>query len=195
MKILILDTSDEKSFIALVTDDTVDFRMLPDNSRQSLSLFPTLLALLADNHTRPADLACIAVGNGPGAFTGTRIGVMTAKTMSYASRCPIITFCSLKKYVAKEEGPFSVIGDAKSRGFYVLKGYRTEHKVTYNQQAITENDKTLLESDRCISGSSSVEFAELVDPTIDQLIPLIKSELSSMNRMNARAEVQYLSTP
>lgn len=195
MKILFIDTSDDKSFIALVDNDAIDFRPLPDNSRQSLSLFPTLLRLLSDNNVRPHELSCIAVGNGPGAFTGTRIGVMTAKTMSYATRRPVITFCSLKKYVPEKQGPFTVVGDAKSRGFYTIEGYKTEHQTTFKGQATTKPDADAFENNYCITGAPAITFAEQREPSISHLIPYIQNKLSESTRSSNRAEVQYLSTP
>jgi tRNA threonylcarbamoyl adenosine modification protein YeaZ len=42
-----------------------------------------------------ADLACIAVAKGPGGFTGTRIGVVTARTVAQQLEIPLFAISSL----------------------------------------------------------------------------------------------------
>jgi tRNA threonylcarbamoyl adenosine modification protein YeaZ len=42
-----------------------------------------------------ADLACIAVAQGPGGFTGTRIGVVTARTLAQQLEIPLFTISTL----------------------------------------------------------------------------------------------------
>lgn len=53
-------------------------------------------ALLKENHLRVKDLDAIAVSEGPGSYTGLRIGVSTAKGLCYASERPLIAVSSLQ---------------------------------------------------------------------------------------------------
>jgi tRNA threonylcarbamoyladenosine biosynthesis protein TsaB len=46
--------------------------------------------LLKEAAWRPADVQLICVTTGPGSFTGLRIGVVTAKTLSYAIGAPLV---------------------------------------------------------------------------------------------------------
>ncbi|MCH9614331.1 MAG: hypothetical protein SP1CHLAM54_17110 [Chlamydiia bacterium] len=80
----------------------------------------------------------IAVGMGPGTFTGTRIGVMFGKALAKALDVPIRGFSSLKRNPPPGIGPFQAISDAKSRGFYTLKGSFDGQNLTYEAPVLVE---------------------------------------------------------
>lgn len=58
--------------------------------RHGETLLPTLAAFLADRGLGRGDLAGIVVGTGPGAFTGLRVGLATAKGLAHAARIPLV---------------------------------------------------------------------------------------------------------
>jgi tRNA threonylcarbamoyladenosine biosynthesis protein TsaB len=58
--------------------------------RHGEELLSRLGALLAQAGAEPTDLGAVVVGTGPGSFTGLRIGLATAKTLSYALGVPLI---------------------------------------------------------------------------------------------------------
>lgn len=61
---------------------------------QTKEIVITIKELLYANNLTLQDLSAIAICTGPGLFTGTRVGVMTAKTLSYAKDIPLIPFSS-----------------------------------------------------------------------------------------------------
>lgn len=117
MKFLIIDTSGPDSFAALSTGS---IELLPI-TKQSQTLLPAIQKLLGEE-----SIDFIAVGTGPGSFTGTRIGVMTAKALALSMKLPLLPFCSLKIYLPTEEGPFTLYGDAKSQGHFILQGKKEQ---------------------------------------------------------------------
>lgn len=67
----------------------------------------------------------IAVGTGPGSFTGLRVGVMTASALGYALGLPVTGVCTLEAVAATRSSgvaryPVSVVADARRGMGYVL---------------------------------------------------------------------------
>jgi tRNA threonylcarbamoyladenosine biosynthesis protein TsaB len=58
-------------------------------------LAPLVRDVLAEAHVAPTDLTGLAVGTGPGPFTGLRVGMVTALTMGHALAVPVFGVCSL----------------------------------------------------------------------------------------------------
>jgi tRNA threonylcarbamoyl adenosine modification protein YeaZ len=89
--ILAIDTATSRAVVAL---GSVDGQLIaadawPAEQRHSEELLPRIDALLRRNETRPTELAGIVVGTGPGAFTGLRVGLATAKTLAHELGLPI----------------------------------------------------------------------------------------------------------
>ncbi len=126
MNFLIIDTSSPQSFVALSRGDNLIIEHIPP-LKQSQILLPTIEKLLED-----ISIDFIAIGTGPGSFTGTRVGVMAAKALSFSKGIPLLPFCSLKIFAPSDDGPFTLYGDAKSRGFYALDGERSEGSIVFD---------------------------------------------------------------
>jgi len=196
MNILIIDTSDNNSFVALYTPATQDVIRLDPERKQSQSLLPTLIELLQKNNLRPTQLDAISIGNGPGSFTGTRIGVMAAKTLAYASKCPLVSFCSLAKYIPKNDGTFVVVSDGKRHGYYTLQGIKAGEKYTFHSMPHLVPKEELPEELHCITGDSTI--ARLERATLDPS-HLYHSATTAVKRKRfidpMRLSINYLTTP
>lgn len=73
----------------------------------------------------PADLTAIAVGAGPGPFTGLRVGLVAARTMGFALDVPVYAVCTLDVLAVEAfdtgvvEDDFLVATDARRKEVYV----------------------------------------------------------------------------
>ena len=65
-------------------------RTWPVRHQHGETLLPTLTAFLAEQGATLADLRGIVVGTGPGAFTGLRVGLATAKGLAHGLGLPIV---------------------------------------------------------------------------------------------------------
>ena len=97
--ILFIDTHDELITVALKTKDNLYIKTKESECSHSIYTMPMIASLFDDNNLNIKDLEKIIVVNGPGSFTGIRIGLSIAKTISYALNIPIKTISSLKAYL------------------------------------------------------------------------------------------------
>lgn len=73
----------------------------PRPRRQSDLLFPTLTGLFKKARLTPADLGFIAVNNGPGSFTGVRVGVSAARAIAQGLSKPLVGVSGLEALARK----------------------------------------------------------------------------------------------
>jgi tRNA threonylcarbamoyl adenosine modification protein YeaZ len=89
--ILVVDTATSEVVVAL---GTVDGELLathawPAGYRHGEQLLPSVERLLTESGLGRHDLAGIVVGTGPGAFTGLRVGLATAKALAHGLSLPL----------------------------------------------------------------------------------------------------------
>lgn len=59
-------------------------------------LQPAIASIMQREKVSFTDLAAVAVGNGPGSYTGLRVGLASAKGICFAAQLPLITISSLE---------------------------------------------------------------------------------------------------
>lgn len=121
---LAIDTATSLVGAAVLTGDGSEpvVRTAEGPRAQTELLAPLVREVLEAAGATPADLTDIAVGTGPGPFTGLRVGLVTAVTMGYALGVPVHGVCSLD--VLAEQawtggvGDLLVATDARRREVY-----------------------------------------------------------------------------
>lgn len=90
--ILLIDTATTRAVIALGAPDgsLAAQRSWIAGYRHGEELLARIDDLLGERGVEPAQLGAIAVGTGPGAFTGLRVGIATAKGLAHALSVPIV---------------------------------------------------------------------------------------------------------
>jgi tRNA threonylcarbamoyladenosine biosynthesis protein TsaB len=90
--------------------------------RHGEMLAPGIEQVLADAGISARDLTGIAVGVGPGPFTGLRVGLVTARTIAFARGLPVHGVCTLDVLAAEAMDAgldeFSVATDARRKEVY-----------------------------------------------------------------------------
>lgn len=110
MRILGFDTSTAASSAAVLQDDEV-IESLPAPERlaqrpaHASELLPAINDVMERADVGFGDLSTIAVGVGPGTFTGLRIGVATARALAKANDLPLRAVSSLAALAAGITGP------------------------------------------------------------------------------------------
>ncbi len=82
------------------------------------------------------DISFIGVGVGPGSYTGVRVSITIAKSLSYALNIPIICFSSLESFIPESDGNFISIIDAKIGGVYASKATRSDKVVHFSEPTL-----------------------------------------------------------
>jgi tRNA threonylcarbamoyladenosine biosynthesis protein TsaB len=116
--ILAFDTATEVATSALVDDGEI----LGERTSKAQTLLADLDALLRQASARAGDVDAVAVGTGPGSFTGTRIGLAVARGLGLALDVPAAGVSTLDALAAGAPGATPVI-DAK-RGEIFAPGPR-----------------------------------------------------------------------
>lgn len=90
--ILAIDTATTRVVIATGSLDGVadDISTWVAGHRHGETLLPSIGRFLGEGDGRRSRLAGIVVGTGPGAFTGLRVGMATAKGLAHALRIPLV---------------------------------------------------------------------------------------------------------
>ncbi|MBI4794623.1 MAG: tRNA (adenosine(37)-N6)-threonylcarbamoyltransferase complex dimerization subunit type 1 TsaB [Deltaproteobacteria bacterium] len=123
MLVLALDTATEKGSLALAEDDRLlgeYFLHSPGTYLQHL--LPGVEELLRAAGRSLKELGAIAVSQGPGNFTGLRIGLATAKGLAWALNCPLAPVPTLEALAAPfpfRPHPTAVLMDAKREEVYL----------------------------------------------------------------------------
>lgn len=118
--ILFIDTHDELITIALKNNEDLFIKTKVSEYAHSVYTMPMIEEVFKENNLNIKDLEKIIVVNGPGSFTGIRIGLSIAKTLAYALNISINTISSLTAYLVSNEtneNKKAVIEDNK--GYYV----------------------------------------------------------------------------
>ncbi len=87
---------------------------------QGGELLPRLLALLNDRHASLADISAVAVGIGPGSFTGLRVALSLAKGLAMGLDRPIVGVPSLEAWLVAVPDATAALARAGAAEVYAL---------------------------------------------------------------------------
>ena len=110
MKILGIDSSGLVAATALMSDGIVTAEYQIHNKKtHSQTLMPMISEMMSMADVKPEELDAIAVSEGPGSFTGLRIGASIAKGLAWTLKIPIVPVSSLMGLAANVEMPGQIV--------------------------------------------------------------------------------------
>lgn len=96
MVILAIDTANDELGIALMKEQHILGELITTSKQNhAAKLMPAIVDLLQRTEISQTDLSKIIVTQGPGSYTGSRVGLTTAKTMAWGLNIPLFTVSSL----------------------------------------------------------------------------------------------------
>ncbi len=158
LKTLAIDTSTRQSSLALFQgSDLVASQWLDPTLPTTQAITPLLDQLVAEAGWQPTDLQLVIAAQGPGSFTGLRIGVMTAKTIAYVSGATTVGVNTLRAIAHRCDDNVSrlhVVMDAQRKQFFHA-AYEQSETGKYEEVQATQivDDKAFLQS---ISAGESI---------------------------------------
>ncbi len=166
MKILYIDTTTSYLYTGLVVDKKLVSEVKKDLGKDLSSYtLKEIDTMLKQNHLEPNDIDKIIVVNGPGSFTGIRVGVTIAKTYAYSLKKEIVTISSLEAMAisSKEDDIIKVpLIDAR-RGYVYGAIYSKDNMPILKPQYIS------LESLKCATGQLLDKFAYISNQKFENI--------------------------
>ena len=148
MNYLALDASTEACSVALQVNGKTFSRYELCPQSHSLHLLPMIDAVLHEANIKLTELDGLIFGQGPGSFTGVRIGVGVAQGLAFSASLPVVGVSSLQAMAQLayiKHGQKQVIAAIDARMSEVYNGYFVldEHDVMQAQQdeAVTPPDQ------------------------------------------------------
>ena len=91
-KFLLIETSTEACSVAISEDkQIIASREVQQHKVHAQMLAPFIKEILIEKGLKVADLSAICVSEGPGSYTGLRVGVSTAKGLCFGSDIPLLS--------------------------------------------------------------------------------------------------------
>lgn len=133
---LALDTSTDICLALAKDGQAVASRLIADRRGHAEKLMPAVVELCTEAGITVADVTEVAVGLGPGPFTGLRVGIVTAHTIASLAGTTMHGVCSLdvvaRQWVDAADAPhgdFVIASDARRKELYWARYDRTGSRI------------------------------------------------------------------
>ena len=117
-----IDTANSPLAVAIVKDGQILTAEVTNNKvNHSAGVMPAIEYIFKKVNISPKDIDAIAVSQGPGSYTGVRIGVTIAKTLSWTLQKPLVGVSSLQVLAANAQmyqGVICSLIDARRQNVY-----------------------------------------------------------------------------
>lgn len=186
MRYLYIDTSSSYLYTGIVEDNTL-IAEVKEEYGQSLSevALPKIVSMFEENNLTAQDINKIIVVNGPGSFTGIRIGVTIAKVYAWSLNIPITTIYSLEAMaVSSDSDKYHVPMINARRGYVFAAIYDKDNNVVLKPQHIKLEDlkiqMDMLSEYEIITNDDfeDIQDAKNYSPNIVKIIDIYKDKQS-----------------
>jgi tRNA threonylcarbamoyl adenosine modification protein YeaZ len=127
--------------------------------RQAHELLPRLLALLAGSGASVVGVTAVAVGIGPGSFTGLRVAMSVAKGLAFARGIPLVGVPSLEAWLAAEPAAAAAVSRAGAREAYLLARGGAEPRIV-DRDALPRSESLVAPAEL----AAAFELADAISP-------------------------------
>jgi tRNA threonylcarbamoyladenosine biosynthesis protein TsaB len=170
--ILAIDTATSRTDVALLDGERIVAHLHADGATSHGEVLASLVQqALASAFTTAESLTAIAVGTGPGPFTGLRVGLTFARTLAFARSIPLHGVCTLDVLAAgvSRVDEFLVATDARRKEIYWARyqgGERLDGPHVSKPDAVVAQHPSLP-----IAGEGAHTYGVLFPEAIQPLFP------------------------
>lgn len=138
LKYLFIDSATTNLVVAIINDGKLVYIYNNNDGHDTSSkMMPVLAEAFEKANLKPQDIDKIFAVNGPGSFTGIRVGLTVAKTMAYALNIPVVPISSLE-VMASGFGGTALIN--ARRGYVFAGSYDENLNIIYPDSYILMNN-------------------------------------------------------
>lgn len=167
MRNLFIDTASGKIIVAITNEENIIASRIEDNGHDlSTRIMPIIDAVFQEGNLTPKQINTIYIVNGPGSFTGVRIGVTIAKTMAWALKKRIIPISELELLATTPfEGDYIVPYIDARRNASFAGIYDKNGDIYLPDQYISNNDLV-----KMLPNDSKIQFVSYDNASFDNTI-------------------------
>lgn len=168
---LFIDTSTDTLIVSIINDDVILDAITLPSSEHSKYAMSAIESIFDKNNIKRNSVNKIMVVNGPGSFTGIRIGVTIAKIYAWACNINVVPISTLKAYAISNMGYKYYISSIDARRNYVYAAiYDSNYNNILVESYINKDDlinKIIKLEDYLIISNTPISDFNTVKPKLD----------------------------
>lgn len=184
MRYLYIDTSSSYLYSAIVEDKTLIEEVKKEFGHNlSEEAMPAIISMFEKSNLTAKDINKIIVVNGPGSFTGIRIGITIAKVYAWSLNIPITTITSIEAMAVSSDINTYKVPMLDARRGYVFAGiFDDKNKAILEPSYLKKeelniklnelNEYTIITNDNILDYSNKInyvpDFLKIIDTYKDK---------------------------
>lgn len=160
---LFIDTHLNDIVIILYKDGKIIKKEIVEEEKEhSRVIMPIIKKIL-----NKEELESIIVVNGPGSFTGVRLGVTVAKTLAYTLEVPIRTITSLECMALSTEEEEKIMGFSDKNGYYIGI-FDNDYKLIGNYAYLSKAEYASYTEDYKVITDVQLDYLKIIEYALEK---------------------------
>ena len=173
MKYLFVSSATANLVVAIMIDGKITYLYNEEcNTSTSSKIMPIIDEAFRVSKIKPFMIDKIFVVNGPGSFTGIRVGLTVCKVMAYSLNIPIVTVSSLEVMASGFDFDVTALIDAR-RGYVYAGSYDKDLNVIYDDEYVLFDEckkcEVLVSYDDLSTAKPKIDLIKLINKHKDDV--------------------------
>lgn len=174
MRYLFIDTASNNLIISIIENDNIVYCYNEINNNETSSkIMPIIDEAFKKSNLKVNDIDKIFVVNGPGSFTGIRVGLTVAKIMSYCLNIPLVAISELELLATTKTSTKYIVPIIDARRGYVYGAiYDDNLNIIFKEQYIllSELEKYYKEDYKVIDSSNDIDIIKVINKHLNDIV-------------------------